>query len=133
LSDGCPFDRVSARGDIFGELASKRYKRMAREAAAFNLAEIAVPYCFQDLRFGPQDRIFRLRDISINHGGEGRIFLLVEAAWLFELGLAFYDPGIGCLPAVEGLYLAVDDRAAFFDDYLACERLRAVFASPFYY
>ena len=60
----------------------------------------------------------------------------VQRRWLLvadKLGLTLNDPSIGGLLAVKCLRLAMDDRAAFFDDNLGDKGLGAVFASTSYY
>jgi hypothetical protein len=54
---------------------------------------------------------------------------VLECARSFEFGLAFYDPGIGSLFAVEGLGLAMHGLAACLDDDLGGERFGAIFPS----
>ena len=44
---------------------------MARDIAAFDVAEIAVLDGLEDLRLGAQDGVFRFRDVAVDHGGEG--------------------------------------------------------------
>jgi hypothetical protein len=53
--------------DVFGQLSRKRYKRMACHLAAFNLAEAAVFYGFEDLRLRAEDSVFRLGDQTIDN------------------------------------------------------------------
>ena len=98
--------------------------------AAFSLAEIAVLDGLEHLGLGAQDNIFRLCDVAVDHGREGRVFLPLETAGTFELGLAIHDPGVGRLLAVEGLGLAMDDHPSCLDDDLGGKGLGAVFASP---
>src|SRR6185312_8996982 len=84
----------------------------------------------QDLSLGSQNGVFGLGDVAVDHGGERRIFLLLEPARTLEFRLAFDDPGIGCLPTVECFSFTMDNSAAFFNDDLRGKSLGAVFASP---
>ena len=62
---------------------------MACEVAALNISEIAVLDALEDLRLRAQDRVLRFRNVTVNHGGEGGVLLLLEAARPLKLGLAF--------------------------------------------
>lgn len=60
--------------------------------------------------------VFRFRDVAVDDGCEGWVFLALEAARAFELGFGFDDPGTGGGFAVENLRLAVDGDAVLLDD-----------------
>jgi hypothetical protein len=53
-----------------------------------------------------------------------------KLTWASALHMSAFG---GKADPVEGLRLTVDDHAAYFNDDLSGKRLRAVFASPFYY
>ena len=55
------------RGDGFVEISRKRNQCLAGDAAAFDIAEIAVLDRLEDLRLCPQNSAFRFRNIAVDN------------------------------------------------------------------
>lgn len=96
---------------------------MTGDVAALDVSKTAVLDGLEHLRLGTKDCVLRFRNVAVDPYREPWIFFLIEPARPLEFSLAFYDPGVGGLLAVEALRFAMDDSAAFFNDDLGGKSL----------